>query len=239
MNEILTKSKSAVISMALVFTLVLMLCLVLLTYDAVKISDLSDFTIIMSNFLIPFLLFTIVLILSIAVYVLKEASEVFKKEFSDATQNKSTESCLENLKYQISILNADIAHFTVILERGSGKTDIDEGDKSCHYNGVQGLCCFLSGYYADEVNSKKNIIDTASVAKQSNYLLAASILTHFLYLHNILLTKDNDSEELKRTKELLDYFYHSKLEYAVKIITESGRTGNLEEIAQMIKVIYS
>lgn len=86
MNEILTKSKGAVVVMSLIFALVLLVCLALLTYDAVKISDISDFTVIMSNFLIPFLLFSILLISSIAVYVLKEASEVFKKQFSDATQ---------------------------------------------------------------------------------------------------------------------------------------------------------
>lgn len=238
MNEILTKSKSAVVVMSLIFALVLLVCLALLTYDAVKISDISVFTVIMSNFLIPFLLFSILLILSIAVYVLKEASEVFKKQFSDATQNKSTESCRENLKYQISILNADIANFTFVFQK-EGKTDIDEEYRSCHYNGVQALCCFLSDYYADAVKSKKNIIGRAYVAQQSNYLLAASILTHFLYLHNILLKKGNESEELKSTQELLDYFYRSKLENAVNIITSSGRVGTLEKNADLIKVIYS
>lgn len=238
MNEILTKSKSAVVVMSLIFALVLLVCLALLTYDAVKISDISDFTVIMSNFLIPFLLFSILLISSIAVYVLKEASEVFKKQFSDATQNKSRESCLEILKYQISILNADIANFTFVFEKEGSKTDIDEEYRSCHYNGVQGLCCFLSDYYADAVNSKKNIIGRAYVAQQSNYLLAASVLTHFLYLYDIVLNKDNESEELKRIQELLDYFYRSKLENAVNIITSSGRVGTLEKNADLIKVIY-
>lgn len=54
MNEILTKSKSAVVVMSLIFALVLLVCLALLTYDAVKISDISDFTVIMSNFFNPF-----------------------------------------------------------------------------------------------------------------------------------------------------------------------------------------
>lgn len=239
MNKILIQTKSSVLYMALFFTLVLMLCIYLLTYDAVKISDISDFTIIMSNFLIPFLLFTIVLILLIALYVQKDANEVFIKNFLDANNYKSTENSLETLQYQISILNADIANFTVIPERERSITQIGEAGKSYHFNGVQGLCCFLSDYYAERVNYNNDLTGTACVAQQANYVLAANILKHFVYLHNIMLQAGNTNEELNRTHELLHYLYRSKLEYAVKIITNSGRTGTLEKAAEIIKGIYS
>lgn len=239
MNEILRSTKSAILWMTLFFALILMVCIGLLTYDAVQLSDISDFTIIMFNFLTPLLLFTAAIILFLAFYVQREANDDFRKELLATKYHTARDSRFEDLKYQIDTLNNDIVNFTILHQEETKDSNFTTPSRSYRYTGVQALCCYLVDCYTKEQIHKEDFPSMENIALNANYLLVTNIMEQFIKIHNSLLQVEWSNEEPNATQNTLDYLYKSKLKYAVEIITNSGKTGALETAAQKIKVLYS
>jgi len=234
MNEIIQKIKSAIVWMTLFFALVLIGCIALLVYDAVKLSDVKNFTIIMFNFLTPLLLFTGIIILFLAFYLQKKVNDDFRKEVSVLKKEALKKHTLEDLTCALELLNRDIAAFTVLIPVSNKENYRAAPYNSQQYVGVQGICIYLSDYYERITNDTEKLTRTGSAGIKANYHFCTGVLEQFVIIQNHLKSIHHSKEEHDKIKDLLNYTYRTKLKYAIEIIISSGKTGKLETAAKLI-----
>lgn len=220
--------------MTLFFAMVLMICMGLLTYDAVTLNDISNFTVIMFNFFAPIVLFAGIVLLFLAFYVQKDASNDFKKELSVLRKEITTANRNTVQKELLKQLIRDIENFKFTVPGSNSNITTLEPDSANTHKGTYGMCCYLADYYAQDKNSDNSLAGDTLMEQQCKYRVITSVLEQCAALHNFKKTAHSASEELCTLQQLLDYTYTSKLKYAVEIIIQSGKKGKLETAAQLI-----
>lgn len=239
MNEIIKKIKSAIVWMTLFFALVLMICIGLLTFDAVTLNNISNFSVIMFNFFTPIVLFAGTVLLFLAFYVQKYASNGFKKELSVLRKEITTANRNTAQKELLEHLTRDIENFKFTVPLNQYNNNTLEPDSVRTHKGIYGMCCYLADYYAGYNKSENTLTANALMAQRFNNQLITSALEQFAALHNFENQAQSASEDLCTLQQLLEYTYTSKLKYAVEIIIQSRKKEKLETAAQFIYALYN
>ena len=245
MKDILKTSKETIIIFSLVLSIALFICIILLAFEAVSLDDISDFSIILNNFITPFLTCTAVILTFLAFYVQKIANDDLKEELKNQKESRFQDFNFQSLKDSVTILNNDINNFNISFVGNKLVTSMDvlnKTHKKYNFIGVQGMALFLFQYFNEKTEHKyQNLAshEIRNLASHANYSQISNIIYQFSNLYIATSLTRLSEEQQTEIYELMKYVYTTKLNFIVDIIRNHNPDQHLLEVVNDLYSIFN